>query len=243
MAWGVLGHRIVGEIADKYLTKKTRQQIKLILGNESVALASNWADFIRSDSSYQYLTTWHYIDVDSNLNYNQFSNYLKQDTAADAYTKLNFLIKELKNKRLSKANKIMYLRLLIHIAGDVHQPFHVSMKGDNGGNGLKVSWFGAYSNIHRVWDDQLIEFQELSYTEYTNTINFTTLQQRNQWQKDPVSRWLFESYSISQQLRQDLVLPDPKLGYVYNFKNIAILNQQLLKGGVRLAGILNNIFG
>ena len=32
-------------------------------------------------------------------------------------------------------------------------------------------------------------------------------------------------------------------GYKYNFEHIATVNEQLLKAGVRLAGILNQIFG
>lgn len=243
MAWGMNGHRIVGEIASTYLTAKTQKEIKKILGNESVAMAGNWADFIKSDSNLKYLNAWHYIDFDSGFTYNELKAYLQTDTLADAYTKLNFLIKQLKNKDLSHDKKLMYLRLVIHIAGDVHQPFHVSETGDQGGNELKVSWFGAYSNIHRVWDDQLIAYQQLSYTEYTQAINHTTLAQRNQWQKQPLSMWLFESYTISQQLRKDLRQTDLKLGYEYNFKNVHTLNEQLLKGGVRLAGLLNEIFG
>ena len=42
MAWGVLGHRIIGQIADSYLTKSTKKAIAEILGTESVALASTW---------------------------------------------------------------------------------------------------------------------------------------------------------------------------------------------------------
>ncbi|MEJ7685472.1 MAG: S1/P1 nuclease [Segetibacter sp.] len=117
------------------------------------------------------LNPWHYINFDSALSYSQMQNYLKRDTATDAYTKLNFLIKQLKNKNLSQNEKVMYLRLLIHIAGDVHQPFHSARKGDTGGNDINVSWFGQSSNIHRVWDEQLIDFQKLSYTEYTAAIN------------------------------------------------------------------------
>lgn len=241
LAWGVLGHRIVGEIASTYLTKEARLQIKQILGNETVAMAANWADFIKSDSSYKYLNAWHYIDFDSGVSYSEMKKILAADTAADAYAELNFLTKQLKNKNLSKDKKLMYLRLLIHIAGDIHQPFHSSEKGDNGGNGLKVYWFGASSNIHRVWDEQLIGLQELSYTEYTAAINFTTAAQRKVWQKEPLSGWLYESFTISQHLRQDLK-PDQKLSYSYNFKNIKTVNEQLLKGGVRLAGLLNSIF-
>ena len=59
-AWGVLGHRIVGEIADSYLTPNARKNIKQILGNETLAMSANWADFIKSDSTYKYLNSCHY---------------------------------------------------------------------------------------------------------------------------------------------------------------------------------------
>jgi hypothetical protein len=137
----------------------------------------------------------------------------------------------------------MYLRLLIHIAGDIHQPFHVSATGDKGGNDIKVTWFSQPSNIHRVWDEQLIESQELSYTEYTKAINFTTAKQRSSWQVSPMTDWFFESYSISEKLHEELKNPDQKLSYVYIFNHIQTVNDQLVKGGVRLAGLLNQIFG
>jgi len=126
MAWGVLGHRIVGQIAESYLTPKAKQVIKEILGNESIAMASNWADFIKSDTAYNYLTPRHYIDLPDSLNYLQLKGYLSRDTAADAYTEMIFLIKQLKNKDLAKEKQVMYLRFLIHLVGDIHQPMHVS---------------------------------------------------------------------------------------------------------------------
>src|SRR6185312_1700277 len=173
MAWGMLGHRIVGKVADSYLTPKARLAVQQILGTESIAMASNWPDFIKSDPAYSYLSPWHYINVPDSLNYAAFQSFLKKDTAADAYTKLNFIIKELKNKSLSKDKKLFYLRLLIHIAGDVHQPLHVSGRAQ-GGNQIKVLWFGQHTNLHSVWDEKLIDYQQFSYTEYTKAINHTT---------------------------------------------------------------------
>lgn len=67
MAWGVLGHRVVGQIADSYLSKQTKKEIYKILGNESVAMCSNWPDFIKSDPSMKYLDPWHYINLKSGL--------------------------------------------------------------------------------------------------------------------------------------------------------------------------------
>src|ERR1700760_4165589 len=105
MAWGAEGHRICGQIADTYLTPKARLAIKAILGNESIAITSNWADFIKSDPNFSYLSSWHYIDLDKSYTYPELKEYLDQDTKVDAYTKLNFLISELKKKNLSKENK------------------------------------------------------------------------------------------------------------------------------------------
>jgi hypothetical protein len=241
-AWGVLGHRIVGEIADKYVNATARAKIRTILGTESIAMASNWADFIKSDSSFRYLNSWHYINLDSGLSYNNVKDYLKNDTATDVYTKINFLVKELKNKKLPKDKKLFYLRLLIHFVGDVHQPMHVSRKSDLGGNTIKVLWFSEPSNMHRVWDENLIESQQLSYTEYATAINHPGISLRKKWQTQPMVDWFYESYEISEQLHTEIKQPNQRLGYEYNFDHIETLNRRLLQGGVRLAALLNKIF-
>ena len=174
MAWGVLGHRIVGEIADSYLTKKARKEVYNILGTESIAMTANWADFIKSDPAYGYLYNWHFINLDGGLTQEQIKTYLDSDTATDAYTKINFLVESLKKKDLSAPDKLLYLRMLIHIVGDIHQPLHVGRLQDLGGNKIKVLWFKDSSNLHQVWDERLINFQQLSYTEYATAINHTT---------------------------------------------------------------------
>lgn len=242
MCWGQLGHRIVGQIADAYLTAKTKAEIKKILGFESVAMASNWADFVKSDSSFKYLDTWHYMDFEKDLTYEQMKEELKKDTVVkDAYSAIMFLTRELKKKSLPMNKKQMYLRLLIHIVGDVHQPLHVSPHGTAGGNTVKLQWFGQNSNLHRVWDSDLIEQQQLSYTEYAAYLNHSTVAERKKLQADPVSKWLYESYTIAQNLLNETA-ENSKLSFRYNYDHFKTLNDQLLKGGIRLAGLLNDIF-
>jgi hypothetical protein len=240
-AWGTNGHRISGEIASSYLTPKAKLAVQQILGNESVAMASNWADFIKSDDNYKYLYNWHFVDFDKAYTQAEMNDYLAKDTDVDAYTKLNFLIAELKKTTTTKENKLLYLRMLIHIVEDVHQPMHTAHKDDKGGNDFKVTWFNKPTNLHSIWDTELINFQELSYTEYATAINHTTAAQRAEWQKAPISQWLYEDNQIAEKLYSE-IKPDDKLSYKYNFTHIDILNQQLLKGGVRLAGVLNEIF-
>ncbi|MEJ7589458.1 MAG: S1/P1 nuclease [Ferruginibacter sp.] len=243
MAWGVEGHRVIGQVADSYLTKKTRKEIAKILGYESVAMASNWADFVKSDSSYNYLFNWHFINLKAGLSEKELHAYLAMDTAVDAYTKINFLIKALKETGLPAEQKLLYLRLLIHLVGDIHQPMHTARPEDLGGNKIKVLWFGESKNLHQMWDDQLILFQQLSYTEYAAAINHTTSGEVNEWQHDSVSKWVLESYQLAEKIYSEIKQPDQRLDYKYNFNYVSILNQRLLKGGVRLAGLLNEIFG
>ncbi len=242
MAWGLLGHRIVGEIADRHLTKKARKAIAGILGNESPAITSNWADFVKSDSNYNYLSTWHYVNIKAGMSQQEVMSYFDKDTSINAYTRINYLAQQLKNKNLPQADKVLYLRVLIHLVGDVHQPMHVGRPEDLGGNKVRVLWFNESYNLHQLWDDVLLSFQKLSYTEYATAINYVTKDQRHILQQQPVSLWFYESYQIAEKIYGDVKGKEDKLGYAYNFKYKSIMEEQLLKGGVHLAGMLNDIF-
>jgi hypothetical protein len=241
-AWGVLGHRIVGQIADSYLTKHTKKEIEKILGFESVAMASNWGDLIKSDPSYKYLYNWHFADIEGGMSHEEFDRYFTADTLVDAYTRLNFMINEMKtNKLLSNDQKKLYLRMIIHVVGDIHQPLHVGRTEDKGGNSIKVKWFDENSNLHQVWDEKLVNFQQLSYTEFAAAINHTTKEQRAAWQAQSIRDMMWDTYTLTEKVYAG-VQPDQKLDYSYNFKYVEPLKETLLRGGVHLAGILNDIF-
>jgi hypothetical protein len=242
MAWGTNGHRISGQIAEDHLTAKARLAIKAILGNESIAMASNWADFIKSDPAYSYLYNWHFVDFERPMSLPEMTEFLEHDNSVNAYTKLKFLIDELKKKTATKENKLLYLRMLIHITEDIHQPMHTAHESDKGGNDFKVNWFSKPTNLHAIWDSELINFQELSYTEYVAAIDHATPAQIKNWQAAPLSKWIFESSTLAEQFYTE-IKPGDTLNYKYNFTHLDILNQQLLKGGIRLAGLLNQIFG
>jgi len=241
MAWGTNGHRISGQIAEDHLTPKARAAVKAILG-ESVAMASNWADFIKSDPTYNYLYNWHFVDFDRKLAYPEMVEFLEHDKSANAYTELKELIADIQKKDISKENKLLYLRMIIHITEDIHQPMHTAHASDKGGNDFKVNWFSKPTNLHSIWDTELINFQELSYTEYAEAIDHPTKDEIKEWQAEPLSKWIFESNQLAEAFYTE-IKPGDTLGYQYNFTHLAILNQRLLKGGIRLAGILNGIFG
>ncbi len=134
------------------------------------------------------------------------------------------------------------MKLLIHFVGDAHQPMHTARPEDRGGNNIKLYWFNTPTNLHRVWDEHLIEFQQLSYTEYIKAINHPAGTEIEKWQKHPINQWIYESYQVAGKIYSE-IKTDDKLGYNYNYRYVAIMNNQLLKGGIRLAGLLNDIYG
>ncbi|MBK7432969.1 MAG: S1/P1 nuclease [Chitinophagaceae bacterium] len=242
MAWGMLGHRIVGQIADSYLSRQARKEIRFILGNESIAMSSNYADFVKSDPKYNYLYNWHFVNLMPGLDSGSLHKFLDSDTAVDAYTKINFLATQLKDKGLHFETRSLYLKMLIHIVGDVHQPLHTGRLKDRGGNDIKVLWFRDTVNLHQVWDDKLLNFQQLSYTEYAAAINFAGKDWIRELQAEPVNLWIWNSYQQAEKIYAGIKQPYQSLEYKYNYQYLSTLNDQLLKGGIHLAGLLNEIF-
>lgn len=241
LAWGQTGHRVVGQVADYYLTAKARKAIKAILGGETIAMASNWPDFIKSDTTYNYLGSWHYVNIPGGLDQNGVFHFLDTDREANVYNKIPELIATLKNKQSTADQKKMAIRLLIHFVGDLNQPMHTARKEDLGGNKINVTWFGQKSNLHRVWDEGLIEYQQLSYTEYAAAINHPSKEQLSQWSHDSLKQSVYESYLTCNKI-YDKTKADDKLSYRYNFDFVDTLNEALLKGGIRLAAMLNQIY-
>jgi len=241
-AWGLTGHRVVGEIADHYLTSKARKAIKGVLGNESLAMASNWPDFIKSDTAYNYLGSWHYVNLPEGLDQNGVFQFLDSSKEANVYNKIPEMVAVLKNKQSTPDQKKMAMRILIHLVGDLHQPMHTARKADLGGNKINVTWFGQKSNLHRVWDEGLVEYQQLSYTEYAAAVNHPSKDQFNKWSHDSLKHSVYESYLACNKIYTQ-TKADDKLSYRYNFDFIGMVNEALLKGGIRLAGIINEIYG
>lgn len=241
-AWGPIGHRVVGEIADSYLNVKTRKAVQNILGYETLAMCANWGDFIKSDSTYNYMYNWHFVNLPSGLTKDGIYTFLDDEKSPNLYNKIPDLIAVLKKTSSTASEKKLALRMLVHMMGDMVQPMHVGHKEDMGGNRVSVLWFNQKSNLHRVWDEQLIEYQQLSYTEFAKAINHPSAIQFSNWQNTSLKDCIYESYLVANRI-YETTSPDSKLSYKYNFEWVDTLNEQLLKGGVRLAKMLNDIYG
>lgn len=235
--WGQTGHRVVGSIAEFHLTKKARKNLKKILGNQSIAMAGNYMDEIKSDSTYDHYKPWHYATIPDGKTYEEAGTPYE----GDIIYAINLFIDELKSKTFSSEDEAFALKCLIHLVADIHQPLHVGNGADRGGNDVRVDYFWRNSNLHRVWDTGIIDGQNLSYTEYTSWINHATKSDISKWQSDGILIWAYESMSFRDQI---YYLPENhKINYEYNYNNIGLVNHRLLQAGIRLARVLNDIYG
>lgn len=233
--WGATGHRAIGLVADQHLNKKAKLAIQRILQGQPLAMTGSWMDEIRSDSLYDYAETWHYVTIEDNETYEQS----KKKPKGDIIEALERIIGELKSKKLSAKDEAERLKMLVHLLGDIHQPLHVG-RNDQGGNSIKVTWFGNNSNLHRVWDSDMIDGSKLSYTELANALPKADAVKIKSLQSHSIRQIALESTMFRPQI---YAYGDGKLGYDYNYKNFNTVLDQIQKAGIRLAGVLNQIYG
>lgn len=235
--WGHIGHYVTGEIAEQYLTDKAAEEVKQILGNTTLAMATTWMDDIRSDSLYDYTSDWHWVTIPPGETYEE----AEKNPNGDIIQALERKISQLKNGGLSEKEEREKLKMVIHMVGDIHQPLHVGTGEDRGGNDVQVQWMGENSNLHRVWDSDMINSYQLSFTELARKINHPADEQIEDWQQATVRDWAMESKSYRGQVYD---LPaDRRIGWEYRYQYFDIVEKRLLQAGIRLAGVLNDIYG
>ena len=235
--WGKNGHRATGKIAEGYLTKKTKKCVDKILKGQSLAFVSTFADEIKSDRKYSKYYPWHYVNMKLDENYEQS----KKNPEGDLVTGITTCISVLKDKTSSEEDKAFHLKLLVHFIGDLHQPMHIGRKEDKGGNDIQVQWFGRGSNLHRVWDEHLIEDFDMSYTDLAANAEELSKKQVEAIEKGTVVDWVNEVHELTKEVYNSVKVGE-NLRYRYSYLYFETVRTQLQKGGIRLAKVLNDIY-
>jgi len=241
--FGNTGHRITGAIAEKYLSEKTKKAIEEIIGNESLAEASNYVDEMKSNPSEFWQKTaspYHYVTVPKGKKYGD----IKAPDHGDSVTALKMYSAVLKNSSATKAEKALALKFIVHIIGDLHQPLHSGNGTDRGGNDFKLKFFWQDSNLHRVWDSGLIDRQKLSFTEWTQFLNrHITEEKIKLWGSIEPKVWIAESIILRDKIYPGVSESSiPEVSWDYNYAHLPSLKMRLKQGGVRIALYLNHIF-
>lgn len=251
-AWGKTGHRVVAAIADTQLSGLARANVEEILGpGESLDEAANWPDEMRSapgDFWQKTATPWHYVTLNGII-------YDHAPPEGDALEALGRFSKVLRDSNASREDKQLALRFIVHLVGDLHQPLHNGRCCDKGGNDVKVTWFGKPTNLHAVWDSQLVDEEQLSFTELAAKLerHISNDDVIKWWDINPRD-WTSESAEIRDTLYPPPARPKkgqkvkkgkpllPDLSWAYAFKFTPLMERRLSQGGVRLAAYLNALF-
>ena len=242
--WGFTGHRIAGQIAADRLNPHARQAIADLLGpKDTLSNASTWADTVRKE--HPEAATWHYVNVPiTEAKYD-----LKyEDPKGGVVSKIGEFQKILGDPNAPRLQRQEALKFLIHFVEDMHQPVHVGHRDDRGGNNLQVQFFDKGSNLHRVWDTDLIEHDKHSVPDYVRTLEARISPElATEWTRGTVEDWANESLMIAKKAylqpgTTTELRPGAKLGQSYYQANLPIAEQRLAQSGVRLASLLNLIF-
>lgn len=235
--WGQNGHRVVGETAENYLKSKVSRKIDRILNGQSLADASTYADEIKSDRAYDEFKPWHYANALLE------ETYLESDKNPDGdiVYGIEECISKLKSGQLNTEKEQFYLRMLIHLVGDMHQPLHFGLKEDKGANDFKVKWFNQPTNMHSIWDTKMIESYNMSYTELTDNLPELSKSEVKSIKSGSLLDWVEESRELTREVYKSAE-PGENLSYKYMYNWFGVVQTQMKKAGIRLAVILNDIY-
>jgi hypothetical protein len=238
-AWGAEGHEIIASIAVRELTPIARAQIAQLLGREATLIHdSNWADKIRDRRPQT--GPWHYVDIPLGA-----SGYdARRDCGSGncIVAQIAHDLNVLGNNRQPRAARAEALRFLIHFVGDIHQPLHAVDNDDRGGNAVRVYLAGDRTNLHRVWDVEVVEEFGFDSGPISASIeNAISPAQKKAWQAGSAADWANESHRIA----RDEIYPvtrgrrSLRLSPTWLRAEAPMARLQMAKAGVRLAWLLN----
>ena len=223
-AWGCKGHQTVALIAEKHLTKETREWVQKLLSENPIDLklkrycgeatrdamadASTWADDVRGERRNG---PWHYIDIPRGTKRGPLEPYCGQGGCVTSAISEQLGI--LKDKSADGTKRAEALRYLIHFVGDLHQPLHTITNADEGGNCVPVKYFrrnphqhnhSFTPNLHGIWDTAIPErdAEGADPAEYAETLEVLYSADMAGWQKAGmhVDDWVWEGYDFAERV-------------------------------------------
>lgn len=239
-AWGQKGHRIVAQVAYQYMSKRAIKQVDKVLGKHGMVYWSNWPDEIKSDTElHQTSFSGHYQDLPGGLTDEDVLRTLTDyPTHGGNLWRLRDSVLQVLRTHPSDHDALVFL---VHLTGDSYCPMHLGHEDDLGGNKVKMRWFGEKTNLHRVWDQNLIESQGYSYTEYAQYLCDKFVAERQPTEEATVEQMVLDTYHLTQLIYSYQNDFDGST-YHYIYRWHTDCERQLYRAGVRLAKILNDLY-
>jgi nuclease S1 len=247
----------VGLIAAERLTPAARQHVTRLLDGQTLADVASWPDTFTTE---QVQTSfWHYLNIPPDAaGYDRDRDCPRQPGVAAGsrsdrwrdcvVDRIEYWEERLANQQLDRADRATALKYVVHFIGDLHQPFHALGVG-RGGNDVHVRVFGEANcapptapkpspcNLHSVWDGRLIAHRNLDDRAYVTALQRLIVEKR--WGSQPPgtpAEWAEQSWRLG---KEALVAPGTNIDEGYYRRHIAVVDERLALGGVRLAAVLN----
>ncbi len=263
LAWNATGHRIIAQIAYDQLTPNARKQVLQLTkvmaksdGSSKVfANSAAWADDLRIDGVNAF-NHWHFIDTPYFADNTVLpKNPMPSDNIVWA---IQQCLTVLQNPNTNRFEKAFFLRMLIHLVGDAHQPLHcinrysrIFPNGDNGGN-LFLLPPPDPSNLHAYWDDGLGLFDaynasgsltlgKLKSIAKNLEIAYPAVKFATRSRDLNPQVWVNESFYLAKTFVYQTPVNKP-LTQVYLQQGQIMVQQQLVIAGYRLGQLLNQLF-
>lgn len=241
-AWWETGHEMVCSEAYKLLSQKTKQTIEpLLAGQETFGLSCLWADEIKQDR--QDTRDWHYINLSDDMQNTYEARCPENGCLIQAFYDQLIVLKDTNALILERQEALWFVG---HFVGDIHQPMHVGYPEDLGGNRHELRLEnGTKTNMHAVWDGQIIEHIEskIGQDEFRIQVQEKIQLFLDQVQSPHIEDWAQESRNIAMK---------DSVGYRGNLLEVAsseymdshgeITQDRIALGAIRLSELLNNIF-
>ncbi|XP_074269933.1 endonuclease 4-like [Silene latifolia] len=268
LSWGEAGHYATCKIAQDYLTEAAKDAMKELLpksANGELADVCSWPDLPEIRKGYPWSGELHYANAP---NFACSFDYCR-DCHNAANVKNRCVVGAVYNytRQLesvyhhygaySKYNLTEALMFLAHFMGDLHQPLHLGYSEDLGGNRIIISWYNKTTNLHRVWDDEIIDTALERYygSNLTNLIeaiksNITDDRLISEIKSSEAchhsvcpNQYAEESISLACKYAYKDATNGTQLNDDYFHSRLPIVEKRLAQGGVRLAALLEEIFG
>jgi len=243
--WGKNGHEIVGQLANNFLNTMASKIATKFIGSHTLEQIAPWPDNYDHSDYGRWSGPCHYVNMPRGAA-NYTSDYCGSCCVVGAIMNYTNILQESESSPIpcdfDASAEPCALEFLVHFVGDVHQPLHVGYADDEGGNTVKVTFFGNPSNLHKVWDDDMIlkwhSTIDPAIKELQDTIdNNPQLVQQYLSSNDP-AEWADESWSYTVGTVYNGI---PTLDETYYQANLPIVQQRLIAAGLRLGNLFNNV--
>ena len=241
--WWDKGHQMVCDEAYKLLTPEAKKSLDpLIEEHGSFGVACLWPDWVKNDDRKD-TRSWHYINLPDSEQNTYKATCPKNGCLIYAFHKQ---MKVLTNFTESFRDRAEALWFIGHFVGDAHQPMHVGFPEDRGGNDHKVILpDGTETNMHSVWDGEIIEHMDSLYGEeyLLNNVSKKIYEFLNHPQSLEFESWAQESRDIAMQ--KSVGYRNNELKLVtnrYMESHFQTVHERIALGAIRLSQTLNNIY-